>query len=646
LNHLYIDFETRAIVDLKKTGAWKYSLDENTIPLCLGYAINDSPIKILNRVEILEAPPKEILDILSYENMFTVAHNAGFEYAIWNNILHKRFNWPYLPINKLICTAAIARYNGLPGALEKTSLALFEDAEKDMVGHRLMLQLARLKMPSHVDPNFWENNPDKFKRLYEYCKTDVELERKIHRTLGNLTKPERKLWLLDQKINLHGVALDLPRIKKSITISKVFDKRILKDFNQLTGLKSPRQVAELMKYLNKNGEDIENLQKKTIETYKPKTEKGKEAIKYRTYLSRSSVAKLSSMLNLEVNGIVRNNFIYHGATTGRWTSVGVQLQNIPRGELSADNVFDDLDYLNKEDFLHFYPDTNQAISAMLRGMVIPRPGKVFISGDFSAVEARGNFWLSGEIKGIKAYEAGKDLYKEMASDLYRKAVDKITKDNRFYGKQLILGAGYGLGHKKFKMMCEQYGQIITLEFAKGAITKYREKYSKVVRNWYAQENAAVMAMQFPGRTIACRMVKWKFDTTKKVLKCLLPSGRVLKYWTPKLEVVMTPWKQKKAQLSYMGINPKTKQWVKERTYGGKIVENIVQGICRDLLVFSLHQLDKAGFDIVMHAHDEVVVESEFNKVEEFKRLMNTTPDWAKGFPLNSDTWVGNRYKKD
>ena len=297
-------------------------------------------------------------------------------------------------------------------------------------------------------------------------------------------------------------------------------------------------------------------------------------------------------------------------------------------------------------FEMMYPDVINAISAALRGFITAEKGHDLIAADFAQIEARTVMMLAGCIRGIEDFRHSRDIYLALAKEIYNRTLTKADKEERQLGKVGVLGCGFQMGAERFKEHAKnQAGLIISDELAQKTVKTYRETYPEVVRLWYAQERAAINAVRNPGKLIKEGAVMWKVQ--KGFLYCRLPSGRCLAYPEPKIQIIKTKWDTEKESLTFMAEVGQSRTWMREHTYGGKIVENIVQATARDLMVNGMFNAEKAGYKIVMTVHDEVIAEvpEGFGSVEEFENLLASPPDWAKDYPIKAEGWRGKRYRK-
>lgn len=649
---LIIDFESRSKVDLKRAGVFRYAEDPSTSVLCLAYAIDKLPVSLWLPGEDM---PKDLKYYIGYG--FTVeAHNAMFERAIWRSIMVKEpFGWPDIPDKQWRCSAARSAALALPRNLEGVGTALGLPIQKSLDGKRIMMKLSHPRTPTKNDPSEWNMDREDFHTLYRYCLQDVEAERCLSNVIPQLSAIEQKVWVLDQTINERGIRVDMEAVKSALFMIDQFTEKLLAEFQQLTGGKidSPTQRDKVLAWLRQEGVHIAGLTKNDIiDTLEDKLKglpnaKTKRVLEIRQQLSKTSTAKYNAVLgSVCKDGRLRDTLMYHGASTGRWTGKAIQPQNLPKNNKRIDlGTYFHLLKKSKTvaEFELCYPDVMDTLSSTIRGIFIPSDNHIFFGGDYSAIEARVLFWLAGEEKGLAMFRQGEDLYKDLAAIIYRKHTKDVTKDERDMGKRGVLGCGYGLGHKKFIETTRAFARVeISEELALRVVDAYRSKYSPVVQMWYAQERAAMEAIE-TGKPTTCGRISW--HTQSKFLYCTLPSGRKLAYYDPKVEPHATPWGDTKPTVTYMAVNPITKQWGRDRTYGGKIVENITQAVARDVMAEAMIRLETASYKIVLSVHDELLSETPKGDIKEFENAMTILPSWAKGLPIKAEAWTGDRYSK-
>lgn len=650
--NVHIDFETRSRLDVTEVGSWKYSTDPSTRVLCLVFkAENSQPALITEDDLILETGDIDFLKDLAKnpDNIFK-AYNSLFEYCIWHNILVKQYGFPEIPLERWDCTAAKAATHALPRALGKCATALRLSEEKDETGKRVMMSLSKPRKPSKNNPSEWDDDPKKFDILYDYCRQDVIVENAIDEALPDLNPREKRIWLLDQKINLRGVQIDVEALEIAIRYIEEYSQRLNKELERLTcgEVAKATERDKLLKWLQ-NYIDIPNIQAGTVEEYKNSVNnpKVKRALEIRHQLSKTSTSKIYAIKNaLDDEGRVRDNLVYHGASTGRWSGKNAQFQNLPKGiGYNSDQVLNILKLDDLEFFEGMYPDVMDAISASLRGLIISKPGHDLIAADYAGIEARVVMWLAGEERGLEKFRNNEDIYCDLAREIYKREVTKKDKDERQLGKMGVLGCGYQMGPDRFREQAKtQWNMEIPYELAKLVVDTYRNTYSRVKRFWYAQERAAMLAVT-SGRKIEEGPVIWKVQND--FLYCRLPSGRCLAYAEPRVQQIQTRWGEPKEGLTFMGVNAITKKWERQSTYGGCLVENITQAVSRDIMAEGMLRVEEHGYNVVLTVHDEVVTEvpENFGSVKEFEELLTIRPKWASDCPISAEGWRSKRYRK-
>lgn len=650
MSFLNIDFETRSKADIKKVGAYRYAIDSSTVALCLAYDLGDkTPIQLWKPGQPL--PSKLFTEIQNGKNV--KAHNAEFEYYIWNIVCTLLYGFPALPIERLHCSAATAAALSMPRSLDNLAKALSAPVKKDEEGKKIMLRLSKPKKPSKKDPSIWDNDPEKFEKLYSYCKNDVLTEKVCSVPMPPLPLSEREVYLLTHKINERGVYCDIELCKTAISFIDKFETELTEKLKTHTNGKvtSAKQAIALKDWLNANGCPVENVQKDTItDALKMPglSDKVKRVLRIRRELGRSSTSKYNAML-IRAGGDnrLRNTLLYHGANTGRWSGKGIQPQNYPRGtEKDLQGVFNALEFGDYDMFRASFKSPMGALSSALRGMLRAEPGKRFIAADYNAIEARVLFWLSGCKTGVDAFLAvrdNEDVYTDMAEAIYSRGITKADSNERQLGKQAVLGCGYGMGYKKFVETCAGYGMKVSEKLGKKAVETYRGKFIEVPIYWRKVESAAVTAIQLR------KPIKYRnlvFYVKDGYLFIQLPSGRRLAYYKPSLKEVMK-FGQPRLEIRFMGENSTTRQWQRQSTYGGKLVENITQAVARDLLAEAMIRLEKNNYPIVLSVHDEIISERTIGEgsLEELTNLMSQLPEWAAGCPVASEGYEALRFKK-
>ncbi len=572
------------------------------------------------------------------------AHNAFFEQCMYQNILVKKYGWPRIPIKQWRCSMAKSLAYAHPQSLDNATQALGAMHQKNKAGRAIMLKLCK--------PNKnggWNEDPEDFEKLYQYCIDDVAAEREIDRLLPDLIPQEQTYWFLDQLINQRGISIDTGSVKKALDFIHTYSENLNNIVFEQSGMQLDRVTRRqaVLDWVRSQGIEIPGYTKGDVKTVLEGEipEAVRIVLGAKLELGKTSVAKYEALRNsVGDDGRIRDTLIYHGATTGRWTGKLFQLQNLPKSSIkNTEQAIALLKNQTLEGFEIFYPDVMGALSSCIRGMIIASEGCELFVGDYNAIEARVLFWLCEEEYGLKQYRDGTDIYVDMAKRIY--GGSDISKLQRDLGKRAVLGCGYGMGHVKFAQTCAAQGQPITGDLAERAVKAYRDTYGNVCRGWYAQENAAISVCHTK-QSAYCGRIIWKMDS-RGTLLCQLPSGRCLAYPNAFLEYVETPWGERKIALHYMAVDSTTKRWGKEHTYGGKIIENITQAIARDLLAAAMLRCESRGFPVIFSVHDEIVADvAEGSKtLQEFEQCLCEVPGWATGAPIRVEGWVGRRYKK-
>lgn len=646
-----IDFETRGILDLKRTGVYPYAADDLTDVWLMAWAIGD---EMRPRVWFPGEPfPAELRAHIEAGGEMR-AWNAPFERTIWDRIMVPRHGAPPVAFEQWVDTAAEGAALALPRALGKAAKVLGVDAQKNDKAHRLMMKMTR---PRAYDPAngvliWWDEDPHELAILADYAMDDVAAERAVAQRVRKLGKRERRIWLLDQRINLRGVRIDTDLAGAALQLADKEIERhnaIIAEATDNTVTKAT-QVAKLREWIKLQGVEVDSLAKAALrELLAPGVEMAEDVRKVllaRQEAAKSSIAKIKAMFNaLDTDGRVRGMLFYHGASTGRWSGKLVQPQNFPRG----------LDVKHPERYipqiLAREPTPLNVLAAVLRAMLYAAPGKKLMAADFAAVEARVLAWVAGERRLLDLYHRGESPYPEMGAVIFGKPKDEIIKPSDEYtiSKNTVLGAGFQMGAKRFQsQLWEQAGVRVTLDFAKTAIEAYRALNPHIKQYWRDVDDAAVEAVGMPGTTQRVGYDNGpitRFRVEAGYLWITLPSGRSLAYARPRLKLRTTPWGAERNAVVFDGVSTFTHQWGPQTMYGGLITENIVQATARDLLAEAMLRVDDQ-YPIIMTVHDEIVSEVEPEaSLEDFSNQMKVVPAWAGGMPIDIESWEGERYRK-
>lgn len=641
---LTLDFEFRSPLDLKKVGIYRVMKDPRTEILCVA-ANFDGHFGVyfdLNNI------PDWLFDALADPSVVVHAYNATVERLGIQEICHKRHGWPYVDTKRFRCSAARAARLALPRALDKAGAALGLDVRKDKEGILVMRRLTRpLKYTDKG--HIYDNDPEKLERLGLYCGKDVKAEMAVDDATFPMPDSEEHYYQLTERINDRGVKVDIELVKRLIWRASEYTEELNQRLREMTDsrVSGLTDIIGLKRWVKEEtGRVLATLRKEDMDGLLQEAEGlglpdyVKDALRIRQEGAKTSVSKLIAILNRVCDdGRVRGAFVFNGASTGRYTSMGVQLQNLVRAVLKN---FD-------EDIKRLDEFTLEEISRTVRQCFIPEVGHVYVDADYNAIEARGVAWLAGAKKLLKIYQSGGDPYCEMGTAIYGRLITKADEAERFVGKQTILGCGYGMGWMKFLAQCEKFGQPVTEDMAQNAVTTYREEFPEIPELWKDIEWAAMRAVKKIGQVFSIPNGKISFLVKDGYLQMKLPNGRRLFYRSPKIiqEFKFDKWRD---VLSFMAESQATRQWVRETTWGGKLTENAVQAMCRDLLFGAMDRLE---FDweipIVLSVHDQIVCEvleedSEW-AVKRVKKEMETLPPWAKGFPVAAEPKIALRFGK-
>lgn len=681
-----IDFETRSACSIKNCGSWRYSLDSSTQPLCLAYRL---PHWEVGRTGLwhpafrhLGMPESRDYDTF-IELMEWVqagepieAHNAWFERGIWQNIMVPEFGWPAIEPHQWRCSASKAAACAFPRKLEDATNALRLSERKDDAGHKVMKKMAKPRKARKAEreqfslfeegavPTLYFEDRHLMEQLFAYCRQDVLAEEALSAHLPDLSPSEQGLYLLDQTVNERGFQLDMEAVARALKLVAAEAGTLNAELTGLTNglVTKATQRDKLKAWFLQEGLYLDNTQAGTLDELLAAVEAGHRpdihgavlrALQILRTLGRSSTAKYEAMQNwaAPADGRVRGGLLFHGATTGRWSGAGVQPHNFPKGSLkkvSQDDLWVDLKARTRTDITAKYRSVMEALSHGLRGAIVAGPGKQLYVADYASIEARVLLWVAGDEEHLNLFRNNLDPYLDMANSIYGYPCTKEDHPKeRGVGKIAILGLGYQMGAGKFVDTCAKGGVDIDDEFSEQVVQAYRAKYWRVKRLWGEMENAAIQAV-LTGRVTHCGPVSFSVDRHLKFLFCTLPSGRRLCYPFPQVRPKMTPWGEERNSLHYKGVNPITRQWGSQSSYGGMRVENVVQAIARDIMAEAMVRAEDSEVYLpILTIHDEIVAEAPdgLGSVHEFEALMSAAPIWAPDCPIAAEGWVGHRYHK-
>ena len=649
-HQLFIDLETRSTSDLKKVGVYVYAKNPETDIWCVALAQDDQEICLWVPGEPC---PTEVQSAVA-NGYQIVAHNAQFERIMWREILSPRYGWPEPKLLQWRCTMAMALAMSLPAGLGNAAAAVGLEYDKDMKGHRLMLQLCRPRSIQEDGEIVWWDDADRQKRLQEYCRTDVKVERALFNRLLPLRGQEKDIWILDQIINDRGIQIDLSLVDSAESIVANTTVELNERMRIVTNgaVTACTNTGQLTGWLRSQGVETTSVAKPVLPELLEQDipDAARSAIKLRQEAARSSTAKLKTMRSATgSDGRARGLFQYHAASTGRFGGRLIQVHNLPRPDLSINEINGALNIIRDRDH-HLldllYGPPMDVVSSCLRSMLTVPSGKELYVADFSAIEARVVAWLAGEEKVLEVFRGDGKIYEHAAAGIYGVDINNVTKDQRFVGKLSILSLGYQGGIVAFQSMARNYGVDISEDKANEIKTAWRKANANIVRFWKLLENAAIKAIQSPCAN-AHANDKIIFRVAGSFLWCRLPSGRALCYPYPKVTSKQTPWGEMRPMVIYKGVEGISKKWKEQDAYGGRWAENVTQAVARDIMVEAMVRVEQAGYPIVLTCHDEVVSEVpiDFGSIDEFFELMCVVPAWANGLPLSADGYRGTRYRK-
>lgn len=681
----HIDFETRSLADLRAVGEHAYAQHPTAKPLMLAYNSRG-----MNRTKVHDffglpdysngaAPqcPPEIIQAIDRGDTF-VAHNARFEQSIWYWICHRRWGWPMPTLWS--CTARRARYWGLRASLDGAASDLELLAQKDPRGKLFIDTFCkpRRKIKGVIRKPWaepWEE-PVMWQEGLEYCGTDVDTEMGIDDMLPDLPPFEQAIWELDFKMNTRGLPIDVENVARAAIFSEHYTEQAVAKFNNLTGGLNPTQRDKVLEYLNQRDEidTLGDLKSKTLRRLNlvEFPEDIREMVTIRLETAKASVKKLIKMRSCTTDdGRARGLFLDYGAHTGRWTAKRIQPQNFTRGNKATQAALHRFlegwggDWEERADLT--FPRPLGALASSMRGFIKAPTGKRIVVGDYAQIEARVLAWLAREQGLLNNFRTGRDPYVSFGAQyIYHRNYDdcfeivdgkrQVKADfakERQVSKSAVLGAGYGLGKVQFVVYCDNQDIIITQEEAEVTIKAYRKAHPAICDYetglWARCERAAIIAATSEGKRIGVNgtdiiFTVSRIDEQRYWLLCYLPSGRHIAYYRPKVRLGQK-WGRPCEILSFRT------EWVgrsyREDTYGGKLVQNIVQGTARDIMACGALNAEAAGYPLIGLIHDEVVTlpDEGFGSHEELCTLMCDLPAWVTDCPIEAEGGTSYRYGK-
>lgn len=642
---LAIDIETYSDVDLISFGVYKYSSSPHFEILLIAYSVDDEETVCID-VANGEEPPKEFMEMLLDDTVTKTAFNANFERICFSNYYQHSFRpeaWR--------CTAVQAAMLALPLSLEGVGAVLGLDKQKMTEGKELIKYFCSpckaTKSNGGRTRNLPKDAPEKWRQFKTYCIRDVDVEKQIRQRLAKfpIPKREQEIYCLDQRINDRGIMVDRNLVNHAVACDLLYKETATARAYELTGLENPNSVSQLKFWLKEKGLEVDSLAKDTVKDLSMKAEGDvQEVLKLRLATSKTSVKKYEAIdrsvcAENRVHGLLQ----FYGANrTGRWAGRLVQIHNLPQNHLPDLELARALVSEGRyEEVELFYESTPNVLSELIRTAFVAKPGCRFIISDYSAIEARVLAWLAGEEWRLQVFETHGKIYEASASAMFHVPIEEITKTSplRQKGKISELALGYGGAVGALTSM----GALkmgLTEEELPGLVSTWRSANPHITAFWWAVDEAAITAVRDKKPSKVGRV---SFEYKSGILFVTLPSGRKLSYVKPRMMLN----KFGREGLTYEGIG-ESKKWMRLETYGPKLVENIVQAASRDILAEAMLRLEKEGFDIVCHVHDEVVLEVPDGKssVEEVNEIMAVNPVWTEGLPLKAAGFESPFYKKD
>lgn len=671
LHHLSIDLETYSTISIGAAGSYRYILDPSFEILLFAYSLDGMPVEVID-VASGQVIPLWLKNALKNPLYIKHAYNAGFEWFA----LSKYLGW--LPPDQWRDTMLHALYCGYPASLDAAgrAMGLPEDKKKLTTGKALIRYFCVPCKPSNANGNRTRNlprhDPAKWALFKEYNGQDVVTEMEIDRRLSAFPVPAfvQKQWETDLTMNARGVAADMEMVSGALVIGATVKSQLMAEARQLSGLDNPNSIKQLARWLTDatdSDAEITSVTKETVATMlkQPQPANVQRMLEIRQELGKTSTKKYDALETcIADDGRVRGLLQFYGANrTGRWAGRLVQVQNLPRTythplpparQLVKDRNIDGLRLM--------YGSINDTLSQLIRTAFVATPGNVLIDADFSAIEARVISWLAGQEWRLEVFRTHGKIYEASASQMFHVPIEKIKKGNPEYalrqrGKVAELALGYQGGVSAMRRMDTGHNlDDLSDDEVKGIVDRWRETNSMIRDLWNIVDSAAVTVITNGGAqtirsettdaviTLACEL---DVITGTRYMTILLPSGRKLYYPSP--EIGVNRWGN--PSVSYMGQNQTTKRWERVETYGGKLVENIVQAIARDCLAIAIENLEAQGLHVVFHIHDEVVIDTpawadEDTMLETVTKIMTKPIPWAQMLPLNADGWVDKYFKKD
>ena len=646
---LNIDVETHSSYDLRKTGAYKYMESEDFEILIIAYSIDYGDVKSIDMYDIDQELYKEFRGLLFDPEVTKYAFNAAFERAA----LAKHFDTT-MPPSEWICSMVNSTRVGLPASLEMCAEVLGIDMQKDAKGKNLIKYFSMPCKPTKVNGrrtrNYPEHDPEKWQQFIDYCEQDVRVEMAITEEISNIDYPdsEQQLWTIDQHINDRGVHIDEALMLGAYELDEISKSDLMRQAKQLTGLANPNSTQQLLGWFEEQGLDIDNLRKATVDEYlQTATGKARKMLELRQQMSKTSVKKYDKMYHMTcIDNRIKGMFQFYGAGTGRWAGRGVQMQNLTKHSMTDEELDIAREAIKQQDFdwldlMLEYP-YQDILSQLIRTTFTAEDGYTLAVSDFSAIEARVIAWFAGEQWRLDVFDTHGKIYEASAAQMFNVPIESIGKGDplRQKGKVAELALGYQGGAGALESMGALKTGLEQSEL-KPLVDAWRAANPNIKSFWENCQKAAIKAVN-KGAVQTANGIKFYMQHGHLLVE--LPSGRALVY--REAELNENSWGS--TIVEFKGLNA-VRKWDTIKTYGGKLVENIVQATARDALGVSMERLEKQGYKIVAHVHDELILEvpdDGHDHLKDIENIMSQPIDWAEGLNLDSDGFVSPFYMKD
>ena len=644
MDTLAIDIETYSDVSLPDCGVHRYAASEQFEILLFAYSLNDEPTQIIDLASGEKIPDK-IMEYLTDDSVIKTAYNAAFE----RNCINRFFGLSLKP-EGWRCTLVQASMLSLPLSLEGVGEALNLDKKKMSEGKDLIRYFCMPCKPTKANGgrtrNLPSDAPEKWELFKTYCIRDVDVEKQIRNKLAKFPIPDReqKLYCMDQRINDRGIMVDQELIGHAVACDLLYKETVTKKAYEISGLENPNSVSQLKDWLNEKGIEVDSLAKAAVEELVENTQGDvAEMMKLRLAMSKTSVKKYEAMeRSVCPDGRVHGLLQFYGANrTGRWAGRLVQIHNLPQNHMEDLELARSLVKEGRYDLVELlYDSIPDVLSELIRTAFVAKPGCRFIVSDFSAIEARVMGYLAGEGWVMEEFRGAGKIYEQTASKMFHIPIEEITKGSPYRARGKVASLACQYGGAEGALISMGALNFVEEEELKGLVQSWRTANPHIVNYWYEIDGAVKAAVKERKMT-KVGMVTVYYQSG--MLKIALPSGRVLSYVRPR----MTVNRFGSESVSYEGVGTNRK-WTRIESYGAKFCENIVQATARDVLAEAMLSLEKKGFDIVCHIHDEVVLEVPEGKssVEEINEIMAVCPDWCEGLPLKAAGFESPFYKKD